>query len=409
MKKHTLICIVCGNKNLKRVLEFGLHPLADTFLTKTQLTKGQMLYPLNSLLCSRCGHLQNEIFVSAQERYVDSQYSYTSANSPSARSHWDEFAETVYKIAELKSGNTVIEFGSNDGYLLAKLKQKGLSIAGIDPSQIADTANKKGIFTIKDFLSKKSLAKAVQRVGKADLICGNNVLNHIENLNEAIPIIKTGLKANGQVVIEVPSLEKTLQKYLFDMFFHEHVSIFSIRSLDYLFKINGLYITRVEDISYHGGSHRVYATTDINKYNQKLIKERVKQEQNTKLFDIQTYKDFMTKITKDKTVCLAKLYYLKKKGKKIAAVGAGARSNTLLNFYKLDPTIIEFVSDASAFKQGKYTPGSLIEIKNDTELKTQHIDVALITAWNIGTYLSEKIKEINPNIETIVPGKKELM
>lgn len=117
----------------------------------------------------------------------------------------------------------------------------------------------------------------------------------------------------------------------------------------------------------------------------------------------------MTKIINDKNACLSQVYSLKKKGKKIAAVGAGARSNTLLNFYRLDQTVIEFVTDASKHKQGKFTPESNIEIKNDSALKSENIDVALITAWNIGKYLTEKIKKINGKMIFIVPGEKELM
>jgi hypothetical protein len=117
----------------------------------------------------------------------------------------------------------------------------------------------------------------------------------------------------------------------------------------------------------------------------------------------------MAKIIRDKNACLAQVYSLKQKGKKIAAVGAGARSNTLLNFYRLDPTVLEFVTDASIHKQEKFTPESNIEIKDDNALRTENIDVALITAWNIGKYLTEKIRKINPKIQFIVPGEKELL
>ena len=400
-------CIVCGNKT-KRVIEMGFHPLADTFLKKEQLLLPQKLYPLNCCLCQRCGHFQNEYFVSGQERYVKSNYSYTSSNSPSARAHWDEFADTVSTFIDLEPNDTVIEFGSNDGYLLKQFQKKGALVIGIDPSPImAKEAEKVGIPTICDFVSQSSVKTAVSK-GKAKLIVGNNVLNHIETLsyNGALPALKSGLKDNGYLVIEVPSLLDTIGKYLFDMIFHEHVSIFSIKSMDFLLRKHGLYIMRVDSISYHGGSLRVYASVDKKNYD-KSVKKLIKQEEKAKLFAVDTYKEFMAKIIKDKNDVLAKVYALKKHGKKIAAVGAGARSNTLLNFYKLDPTVLEFVTDASKHKQGKFTPESNIEIKDDKELES--IDVALITAWNIGKYLVDKIRETNKKIEFIVPGGKELM
>ena len=192
------------------------------------------------------------------------------------------------------------------------------------------------------------------------------------------------------------------------MVFHEHVSTFSVRSIDFMLKKYGLYITKVENVNYHGGSLRVYASPNIANYSD-TVKKYVVEEEKAKLFTQETYKKFMTKIIDDKNDVLAKVYSLKNKGKKIAAVGAGARSNTLLNFYKLDSTIIDFVTDASKHKIGKFTPLSNIEINDDSFLASEKIDVALITAWNIGKYLTEKIKKINPKIEFIVPGEKELL
>ena len=402
-------CIVCGNTTPKRVIEMGFHPLADTFLKKEQLLLPQKTYPLNCLLCTNCGHFQNEYFVSGEERYIESNYSYTSSNSESARKHWQEFCETVGRYISLVPSDHVIEFGSNDGYLLREFQKKGAKVTGIDPSPImTKEAIKIGINAIQGFINASAIKKAVKKNGKAKIILGNNVLNHIENLNDAMKAIKSGLKDEGYFVVEVPSLKDTVEKYLFDMIFHEHISTFSIKSIDYLLKKHGLFITKVENIPYHGGSLRVYASPDATKYN-KSVKKYIATEEEDKLFDISTYKKFMAKIIKDKNEVLARLYSLKKNGKKIAAVGAGARSNTLLNFYRLDNTVLEFVTDASKHKIGKFTPGSNIEIKEDSSLFSENIDVSLITAWNIGKYLTEKIRKINDKIEFIVPGEKELL
>lgn len=404
-------CIVCDKSSyLKRVIELGFHPPADTFVKKEQLLNAQKFYPLNCLLCTYCGHFQNEYFVSAEERYIESNYSYTSSNSPSAMAHWDEFADTVCKYIGLSPLDHVIEFGSNDGYLTLQFQKKKALGTGIDPSPImSEVARKSGVNAIQGFVGRDTIVKAVKKNGLASLICGNNVLNHIENLKGAMKAITAGLKDGGYLVVEVPSLKDTVEKYLFDMIFHEHISTFSVKSVDYLFKKYGLFITKVENIPYHGGSLRVYASTKKSDYNRKEVEKQIKREEETKLFDPQTYKKFMTKITKDKNDLLATLYALKKQGKKIAAVGAGARSNTLLNFYRLDNTVIEFVTDASKHKQGKFTPGSNIEIKDDSALYSENVDIALITAWNIGKYLTEKIRKINERIEFIVPGEKELM
>lgn len=403
-------CIVCKNKTPKRVIEMGFHPPADTFVKKEQLLNPQKFYPLNCLLCINCGHFQNEYFVSGEERYIESNYSYTSSNSLSAMKHWDEFADTVSKYINLSPSDHVIEFGSNDGYLTLQFQKNGAKGTGIDPSPIMTAvAKKNGVSAIQGFVGKDTIAKATKKNGKAKLICGNNVLNHIENLDDAMKAIRSGMKNDGYYVIEVPSLKDTIEKYLFDMIFHEHISTFSVKSIDYLLKKHGLYIIKVENIPYHGGSLRVYASTKKPDYNKKEVEKQISSEENIKLFKPRTYKEFVAKIIKDKNDCLEKIYSLKKRGKKIAAVGAGARSNTLLNFYKLDSTIIDFVTDASKHKIGKFTPGSNIQIKDDNALYTENINVALITAWNIGNYLTEKIRKINDKIIFIVPGEKELM
>ena len=403
-------CIVCGNKSSKRVIEMGFHPLADTFLKKDQLLLPQKMYPLNCLLCNNCGHFQNEYFVPGKERYIESNYSYTSSNSPSAMAHWDEFCETVSSFIKLKPKDTVIEFGSNDGYLLNQFQKKKAKVCGIDPSPImSKEAMKSGVNAICGFLNHTTILQAIKNNGKAKIICGNNVLNHIENLSEAMLAIKAGLKNDGFFVVEVPSLKETIEKYLFDMIFHEHISTFSVKSIDFLLRRYGLYITKVENITYHGGSCRVYATPNIANYNKLVVKKMIADEEKQNLFATDTYKKFMAKIIKDKNDILARLYSLKKKGKKIAAVGAGARSNTLLNFYRLDNTVIDFVCDASKHKIGKFTPGSNIPIKDDNALYSENIDIALITAWNIGKYLTQKIRKINDKIQFIVPGEKELM
>lgn len=402
-------CIVCGSKAPIRVIEMGFHPLADTFLRKDQLLSPQKVYPLNCLLCKNCGHFQNEYFVPGKERYVESNYSYTSSNSDSSRQHWQEFCDSVSVYTNLNPSDHIIEFGSNDGYLLAQFQKKKALVTGIEPSPImVSEARKIGVNTIQGFINTNTIKTATKRNGKAKIIAGNNVLNHIENLDEAILAVKAGLKNDGFFVIEVPSLRDTIEKYLFDMIFHEHISTFSIKSIDFLLKKHGLFITKLENIPYHGGSLRIYSTPNVKRYNKRVLKKIVDEERD-KLFDVVTYKNFMARITKDKNEVLARVYSLKKKGKKIAAVGGGARSNTLLNFYKLDNTIIDFVTDASAHKKGKFTPFSNIEIKDDNALGSENIDVALITAWNIGKYLTAKIRKINDKIGFIVPGEKQLM
>ena len=173
-------CVVCDGQDFQKVISLGYHPPADTFLKKEKVSLPQKLYPLNCMLCTNCGHMQNEYIVSPEERYLENDYSYTSSNSKISREHWEEYCETVSYYVDLKDSDHVIEFGSNDGFLLAQFMKKGAVITGIDPSKsMAEIAAKNGVYTYKGFLGSDSIDAAIKRGGKAKIICGNNVFNHI--------------------------------------------------------------------------------------------------------------------------------------------------------------------------------------------------------------------------------------
>ena len=403
-------CIVCNNKNsLENVIKLGLHPPADSFLVDRGMVEAQKLYQLNCELCFSCGHLQNQVVVPNNERYEDVDYSYTSSNSNISMGHWDEFYETVSLKVGLNEQDPVVEFGSNDGYLTNLFNNKYNAI-GIEPSPyLVNLSSKKGLEIIKGYLGADTIDRAVKINGKYKLIYGNNVFNHISELNQSTAAIRSSLRNDGHFVFESPYCVDLIEKYYFDTIYHEHISYFSIKSIDHLFKKNNLYIVDIERNSYHGGSVRVYASPDKEKYKIDLVNRFIQNETESGVFDPVTYKHFMKKIERDKFSTMQSILKMKKKGLSIAAVGAAARSNTLLNYYKLDSSIIDFITDSSKHKIGKYTPGSGIPVLGDAALKERGPDVAIILSWNIGKYLVEKIQSINPNMKVITIGEKELL
>jgi SAM-dependent methyltransferase len=402
-------CIVCFGDKLTNVISLGLHPPADSFLKDCGIESPQKAYQLNCELCTSCGHLQNQVTVPSSERYEDVDYSYTSSNSNISMNHWTEFYNTVGSKVKLNDRDSVLEFGSNDGYLTELFTHNYVAI-GIEPSPyLAELSVKRGIEVINGYLNKSTIEEAVKRNGEYKLIFGNNVFNHISELNESTIAIKNGLKNDGYFVFESPYCLDVITKYYFDTIYHEHLSYFSIKSVDFLFKRNGLYIVDIERNSYHGGSIRVYSSPDKSKYNSKLVNKFIQNEIILGLFELKTYKKFMQKIAKDKYSTVRKLLKMKEEGLKIVAVGAAARSNTLLNYYKLDSSIIDFITDSSEHKIGKYTPGSSIPILGDDALKNLNPDIAIILSWNIGKFLIEKIQKINPNMKVITLGDKELL
>ena len=355
-------CIVCESENLKNAINLGLHPPADSFLKNFDVASSQKSYQLTCQLCLSCGHLQNEVVVPSSERYEDIDYSYTSSNSEISMTHWTEFFKTVSSKLNLNFQDNIVEFGSNDGYLTELFNQKYTAV-GIEPSEyLAKLSLKRGIDVINGYLNMETISQAVNKNGKYQLIYGNNVFNHISKLNESTRAIKSGLKINGYFVFESPYCLDVIQNYYFDTIYHEHLSYFSIKSIDILFKRNGLYISDIERNGYHGGSIRVYSSPNKLNYNSEVVNDYIQNEIDFGLFDLITYKKFMEKISKDKYSTVRKISKMKEQGLSIVAVGAAARSNTLLNYYKLDHSIIDFITDSSEHKIGKYTPGSCIPI-----------------------------------------------
>jgi SAM-dependent methyltransferase len=402
-------CIVCFNTKLTTVISLGLHPPADSFLKDRGIHIPQKSYQLNCELCQSCGHLQNQVVVPSSERYEEIDYSYTSSNSKISMNHWLEFYNTVSSKVNLVEKDCVLEFGSNDGFLTELFNKKHIAI-GVEPSTyLAELSRKRDIEIINGYLNKETISEAVEKNGKYQLIFGNNVFNHISELNDSTSAIKSGLRKDGFFVFESPYCLDVIQNHYFDTIYHEHLSYFSVKSVDTLFKRNDLYIVDIERNSYHGGCIRVYSSPDKSKYNSSLVNEFIKNETSLGLFELETYKKYMQKITKDKFSTVRKLFEMKEEGLKIAGVGAAARSNTLLNYYKLDSSIIDFVTDSSEHKIGKYTPGSSIPILDDDALKEYKIDIAIILSWNIGKFLIDKIQKINPDMKVISLGNKELL
>lgn len=403
-------CIACGSAKTKVVIDLGLHPPADSFIRSEHVHKATKLYPLQCEICEDCGHLQNRYVVPPNERYVDTDYSYTASNSKISCEHWNSYALEVVAKLKLKPTDVVFEFGSNDGYLLHQFKKMGLAPVGIDPSPyLARLATDRGVETVSGYLGADTIAQAVARKGKAKLICGNNVFNHIGDLSASLAPAVRALSDDGYFVFESPYSMDVIHSYYFDTIYHEHVSYFSVRSTDELFRRHGLFVVDVERNLYHGGCIRVYASKRKSEYNRAIVEKFITEEQYSKLFDPKTYDKFMIKILQDRFVCMEKIYSLKSKGKKIVAIGAAARANTLLNFYRLDSFLIDCVTDSSPHKIGKYTPGSLIPIKDDSALAAPDVDMAMILSWNIGKFLVDKIRSINAKIEFIIPGNKELL
>lgn len=395
-----LACHLCGSKNLEKVLDLGFHPLADLFLKESQLAEPERQYPLVVLLCQDCGHGMNSFVVPAEVRYQENDYSYDSSNSKVSVQHFEEMAKEVAKRANLKSGELVVDIGSNVGTLLNAFKNLGAEVQGVDPApNIAAIAEQNNIPTINDFFNDASAEKILKR-GKAKVITITNAFNHISSLDDFMKAIVSILDKEGSFVIELPYFLDIIRKKFFDQIYLEHVSYIAIKPLAWFLKKFGLSIIHLEENNYLNGPLRIYVG-----YGQEseLVPKQIELEETLGLYKLEVWKKLSREVKVLKINLLKELIEARLSGGKIVGIGAAAKGNTLLNYCGIDSLLIDFITDASSLKIGKFTPGSHIPIFGDNAID-ENVTHALILPWNIAGFLKEKISPKFPHLKFIIPN-----
>ena len=395
-------CLISRSR-VTKIIDLGMHPFADTFISKNQLHLSEPVFPLQCYLSIESGHIQVGYVSNDFDRYNLYHYSYTSSNSIYARNHWDDYSKQLMNKYNLRNKN-ILEVGCNDSYLLKQFSVENITL-GVDSSKDMCNLSKKlyGFKNICGIFSYDLSKKIKKNYKKFDLICANNVLNHANEPNDFISGVKNLLADGGIFVYELPYWGDTIKSLKFDQIYHEHVSYFTVKSSYNLLLKNGLQLIDVEFNEYHGGSIRVFAKKAITK---KItcpaeIAKLIKHEEKLGLFKIDTYKKFKYDIDRQKFNFLKKFYEIKQKKIPIIGVGSAAKANTFLNFYDLSAGSIDFITDSSDFKIGKFTPLTRIPIVGDDIFKKYDKVYALILSWNISKTLKEKILKINPKVRFI--------
>lgn len=380
---------------IQRIIDLGMHPYADTFISEDQLNLSEPVYPLECYLNSSNYLISLGVKTNDDDRYNLYEYSYTSSNSEYSRKYWQSYFKDIIRRGFLNNNSKILEIGSNDGYLLSFFKENGYDTLGFDSSKkMADIANKLGITTVNSLFTEKSSEKLQK---KFDLIIANNVFNHSNNPLDFLKGIKKSLSTNGTFVFEVPYWLDTINDYRFDQIYHEHVSYFTVKSAKKILSNVGLNIISVERTEYHGGSIRIYSSE--KKTSKSNVNEFIALEDEFGLFNVDTYVNYMKEVNTRKFNLMNKIYSIKQLNKPIVAVGAAAKGNTLLNFYGLNNGLIDFVTDNSEYKVGKFTPLTRIPIQTDEFVFSRYDEVyALILSWNISSILKQKLKSINSKI-----------
>ncbi|MCD4680090.1 MAG: class I SAM-dependent methyltransferase [Bacteroidales bacterium] len=398
-------CRFCNTELKFKFLDLNSAPPSNSFLTKEQLDKPEAFYPLKIFVCEKCFLVQLKEHKKSHDIFSDS-YAYYSFSSS-----WLEYSRLyVNMITEKFNYNQdshIIEIASNDGYLLQYFKNRNIPVLGIEPAaNVAEAAKKKGIDTITEFFGKKLATELVSKNKKANLIIGNNVFAYVPDVNDFVSGIKIALKGNGVVTLEFPHLMQLIEQNQFDTIYHEHYSYFSFYTSCKIFEQHALEIFDLEQIHTHGGSLRIYGKHKEDK--SKNISNNVifllQEEKDKGLQSIGYYRGFEQKVGKVKTDLLDFLLQQKKQKKKVAAYGAAAKGNTLLNYCGIKNDLIDFVVDASPHKQGKYLRGSHIPIVDEKILKKEKPDYILILPWNLKDEIMLQLKYVtNWNAKFVLP------
>ncbi|AHF86491.1 SAM-dependent methyltransferase [Rhizobium leguminosarum bv. trifolii WSM1689] len=377
-------CRFCDAPLKHRFVDLGSTPLANAYLTEEQLKLPEPSYPLRAFVCTECWLVQADAVVPPED--IFSHYAYFSSYSDGWVEHARQFTIMARKRFGLGEASQVIEVASNDGYLLKHFVEAGVPVLGIEPAEnIAEVARQIGVPTEARFFGKETAADLVSRGLAADIVIGNNVLAHVPDINDFVGGLSAVLKPDGVVSVEFPHLLRLMENIQFDTVYHEHFYYLSLLAVEKVFAAHGLKVFDVEELPTHGGSLRVLAcraTSMVHAIGHGRAKVRT--EEAAAGFDrVETYEAFQSRVAPIKDGLLAFLEQAKRSGKKVAAYGAAAKGNTLLNFCGVSTDLIEYVVDRNPHKQGHFLPGSKLPIYAPEKMDETQPDYVLILPWNI--------------------------
>jgi len=391
-------CLISG-RPVEKILDFGQHAYADTFIAPDQLNLSEPVFPLQVFMNADSGSIQLGYISNAEDRYSLYSYSYTSSNSATARAHWDEYAATVKR--RCYDPKFVVELGSNDGYLINQFRGEGVRAMGIDPSMdMCRIAKERGVEVMPALFCEPVAKDLRTRVGGANVIMANNVFNHANDPVSFARAVDQLLADDGVFVFEVPYWLSMIESGRFtDMVYHEHPTYFTVKMAWNVLQAAGLEITDFDVVDYHGGSLRVFARRATGSAVPVQIEDAIARETQIGLFDSRFYQVTQRRFEQQRDAWLHEFYKLRmaEPDAVFIGVGAAAKANTWLTWHGLNKTHLKYVTDASAFKQGKYTPLSRIPIAHDLVFAEYERPYALILSWNIGEGLRQAILNINPN------------
>lgn len=412
MAVKKLNCRFCGTELNNSLVDLGEMPLANNYLENTDAMAREKSYPLHARVCSNCFLVQVEDVVPPEDIFSD--YAYFSSYSESWVKHAKDYADQMQTRLNLTADSLVIEVASNDGYLLQHFVADGIPVLGIEPAaNVAKTAIDKGVATEIAFFGLDTASRLKAAGHSADLIAANNVLAHVPDINDFVSGFAAILAPRGVLTIEFPHLLNLIAQSQFDTIYHEHYSYLSLLSVEKILQANGLKVFDVEELPTHGGSLRIFACLkDNDEQVDSVSLEQLRQKEKTaKINDMATYSRFAQQVEQVRASLLKFLRTAKTDGKHVAAYGAAAKGNTLLNYCGVTTDLIDYVVDRSTEKQDKYLPGSHLPIHDPARIFETKPDYILILPWNLADEISAQmaaVKDWGGRFVIPIPGVRML-
>ena len=409
MSNTKQICLGCRSRLPEPFLNLGKLPLANAYVSPEKAGSPEPTFPLAVSYCPVCHLVQLTDTVSPEVMFRE--YLYYSSFSDSFLAHAREMAVELIRRFHLGTHSQILEIGSNDGYLLQHFSKRGIRSLGVEPAKkIATEAQRRGIPTLNRFFGVGAVEEILQIFGKSDLIIGNNVLAHVPGINGFLQAVKACLRPWGIAVFEFPHLKELLDKTEFDTIYHEHVFYLSLSAVKVLAERAGLRLFDVTRHRVHGGTLRVFLEKGRAQPLRPNVAAMMEEEVAAGLTSPQRYTSFSHDVVSLKQELLSMLYDLKASGKRIAAYGAPAKGNTLLNYCGIGSDLLEFIVDRSPYKQGLLTPGSRLPIRDPAYLVKEVPDYTLILPWNLAREIIGQQKEyIRKGGNFIIPVPTPIM
>lgn len=386
-------CIFCGHPLRYTLVDLGLSPLCENWLSEQDLHKPETFYPLHAFVCEKCFLVQVEEYVHGEDIF-GGDYGYFSSFSTSWLEHAARYVEMITKRLSLDSSSLVVELASNDGYLLKNFVARGIPNLGIEPAaNCAAEATKLGVNCLVKFFGVETAQELRDQGQRASLLIANNVLAHVPDLNDFVAGMKILLADDGVLTVEFPHLVRQMEENQFDTIYQEHYCYYSLYSVEQVFAAHGITLFDVETLPTHGGSLRIYGRHVENEAQAvtEAYRRKMQAELEAGINDLAFYACFSDKVAETKRKLLHFLIEAKRQGKTVVGYGAPGKASTLLNYCGVRTDMIDYLVDRNPYKHGRYMPGVRIPIHAPEHIDHTRPDYILILPWNLKDEISEQL------------------